>query len=302
MVSSMEKEYTKVSLSSRIVNKLLKLLPYKSSTETEEAAKKYIKKISKKEFINKYELISVMNIDHKMPVYTYNGDLDNCEKSGFLLYIHGGSFIEKANRFQIEFAKKVALKSNSTLIFCDYPVAPYSDCLEMFSLFEKLYQIIISKNQTINFIGDSAGGGFAISFAKYVKDKGYKTPSKIITLSPWLDIAMEDDEIYDIAKYDNMCGVDGTKYMGKLWARDIDLKDSLVSPYYADVKDIGEITIITGGHDILKKQCKEFHEKLKKEKIAHNYIFYKDQGHIFGILPIKESKEVIKDIIKILDN
>ena len=27
-------------------------------------------------------------------------------------------------------------------------------------------------------------------------------------------------------------------------------------------------------------------EKLKKEKIAHNYIFYKEQGHIFGILTI----------------
>ena len=60
------------------------------------------------------------------------------------------------------------------------------------------------------------------------------------------------------------------------------------------------MTIITGGYDILRAQCLAFHKKLEKQNIKHNYIFYKNQGHIFGVLPHKEGKLVTQDIVNII--
>lgn len=296
----MEKYYDKVSIGSRIVNFIIKLTPYKKTSDTEEAAKIFINKIKNKKFVNRksYKLNKEEPINN-MNVYSYNGSLNDI-KDGILLYVHGGSFVENANYFQIRFAEKVALKTNMTLIFADYPLAPVSNCKEMLELFLQLYKKILDYNKDIYFLGDSAGGGFVISLASYAKNNNLHLPKKIIALSPWLDISLSDESIYQDAKSDNMCGVDGTKYMGKIWASDIDLKNPLISPLYLNDFNIGEITIITGGYDILRSQCMKLNYILNEKNIKHNYIFYKNQGHVFGILPHKEGKILISDIIGII--
>ena len=252
----MEKNYNKVSLSSQIINYIIKLTPYKKTSNTVDEAKRFIKKIEHKKFKNKkrYNLKLGYQIYNKMNIYTFNGSIDNL-KDGILLYVHGGSFIENANSFQINFAKKIALKTNTTLIFADYPLAPLSDCKEMLELFLELYKKLIIYDKNIYFLGDSAGGGFVISLASFIKSKKLPLPKKIIALSPWLDISMSDDNIYETAKKDVMCGVDGTKYMGRLWANDVKTTDPLISPLYLNDLDFGEMTVITGGYDILRAQC-----------------------------------------------
>lgn len=296
----MQKVYSKVSFSSRVVNYLIKFTNYKKSSLTIENAKKYIKKIKKKNFDGKYNLKKEIEIDSKLKLYSYNGTLDEPVSGGILIYIHGGSYIEDATRMQIKFAKKLAAQTNTTLIFCDYPLAPYSNAKEMFRLFDKMYDLLLKKNININILGDSAGGGFAIAFDRYLYLNNKPLPTNVITLSPWLDVSMSNNNIYDAARLDNMCGVDGTRYMGKLWADDIDTKSELISPLYADFSNIENITIVTGEYDILKYQCSEFHEKLNKNNINHNYFYYEKQGHIFAVLPIKESKIVLKDMKNIL--
>lgn len=297
----MEKYYNKSSVSSKIVNFLLKFTNYKKSSSNINNAKKFISNLKKKNFDNKYELYLDCVINNKMKVYSFNGSIDKPLSGGFLIYVHGGSYVENANYWQIKFVKEMAVRTNSTLIFCDYPLAPYSNAIEMFDLFESIYDLLIKKNVAINMFGDSAGGGFAIAFDNFLASKGKILPKNVLALSPWLDVSMSNDNIYEAAKLDNMCDVDGTRYMGELWAGDIDTKSSLISPLYGNYSDIENITIITGGYDILKYQCSEFHEKLKSENIKHNYLFFEKQGHIFAILPIKESRIVLEEIVNIIN-
>ena len=119
----MEKNYNKVSLSSKIINFIIKLTPYKKTSNTVNESKKFIEKIKDKKFKNKrsYNFKLEYQINNKMNIYTFNGAFDSL-KDGILLYVHGGSFVENANFFQINFAKKIALKTNTTLIFADYPL------------------------------------------------------------------------------------------------------------------------------------------------------------------------------------
>lgn len=235
-----------------------------------------------------------------MKVYSYNGTLGK-NKGRILLYLHGGSFIEEANIFQIKFAMRIAKKTNSTLIFPVYPLAPNSNYKNMYKLIDELYSKIRMNCNDINFLGDSAGGGFILSYAMYLKEKGIKQPNNIVMLSPWVDISMTNPELLVYEKIDNMCGVKGNSYAGKLWADDLDTKNYLVSPMYGDFNDLGFITIITGERDILKPDCLLLDEKLDELKIEHNYIEYKGQGHDFGAYPTKEGEMVIDDIVAIIN-
>ena len=296
----MEKYYNKISLWARIINKLFLFTNMKKNSNTVEAAKKFVNKLStRKTMYNLPSKLGLNKVDFRdMDVYCYNGNIDDNKKK--LLYIHGGSYVEQANSFQIKFAMKLAKKNNLTLIFPVYPLAPVGDYKLMYKLMDKLYKKIVSKSNDIIFLGDSAGGGFILSYAMYLRDTSGVQPKHIIMLSPWIDISMTNPDIYNDAKYDNMCGVDGTRYEGELWANGLNTNDPLVSPIYGKFNNLGEMTIVAGGREILTSECLRLHKLLNDQKIEHNFIMYKGQGHIFPMYPIRESKMVLKDITEII--
>lgn len=297
----MKKYYDKVSLWSRMLNFSFRFTNSKKNSDTVEGTKKYIERLSQTS--NQHELPEKLGLTkekvNNIAVYCYRGNIKDDSRK--LLYVHGGSYIEEASYFQLKFAMKIAEKTNSTLIFPVYPLAPKGTYKTMYSFMESLYQKLLETNSEINFLGDSAGGGFILSFSMYLRDKKIKLPKNIIMMSPWLDISLSNPKTYDDAKKDYMCGVDGTRYCGELWADGLDTKDPLVSPMFGDVNNLSKITIITGGNEILKSDCHKFSKILSSNKIKHNFIEYKGQGHDFGAYPTKEGKLVIEDISEIIN-
>lgn len=297
----MEKYYDKVSLWSKLINYSIRFTNAKTNSDTVEGAKKYIEKLSTRQ--NQYNLpykILKKEFFNGIEVYYYNGDFSDSNKK--LLYIHGGSYIEEASYFQIKFAMEVAKKTNSTLILPRYPLAPRGSYKTMYPLIDKLYEKLLEKTTDINFLGDSAGGGFILSFAMYLRDNQKKLPENIIMLSPWLDISMSNPEIYEDAKIDYMCGVDGNRYDGILWANGLELDSFMVSPIYGDFNNLSKMTIIVGENEIFKSECLNLSKRLTEENISHNFIMYKGQGHDFGAYPTKEGKMVILDIAQIIND
>lgn len=296
----MRKIYEKRSFFSKIINRLFKYTDAKKIYSSEEEIKKYIEIIFKKSYDIPKKLGLNLEKYEDMEVYTYNGTIDN-SKNKFLLYIHGGSYIEEAISLQIKFAMKIAKKTNSTLIFPRYPLAPKGNYKTMYEKMYPLYKLIESKNQKINFLGDSAGGGFVLSFSMLLRERIENQPQNIIMMSPWLDLSLENPDLLESEKLDNMSGIIGNKYTGKLWANDLDIKNYLVSPLYGEFNDLPKMTIITGGYDFLKPDCLLLDKKLIDKNIDHNYIEYKGQGHDFGAYPIKEGNLVIEDIVNIIN-
>ena len=297
----MRKQYNKISLWSRLLNFSFRFTKAKKNSDTVEGAKKYIDKLSKKNRNKNLpdKLKLAKDVIDGVNVYCYRGNINDDSRK--LLYIHGGSYIEEASYFQLRFAMKIAEKTNSTLVFPMYKLAPKGTYKDMYPLIENLYMRLLKNSKEINFLGDSAGGGFILSFSMYLRDKNIKQPNNIIAMSPWLDISLSNPDTYEDAKKDYMCGVDGTRYCGKLWIDDLDVKNPLVSPMFGDVKNLSKITIITGGREVLKSDCHKFSKILTTNKIDHNFIEYKGQGHDFGAYPTKEGKLVIEDISHIIN-
>lgn len=207
-----------------------------------------------------------------MDVYSYNGKINDNKKK--LLYIHGGAYIGNAIYFQLKSVMKIAKKTNSTLIFPVYPLAPKYNYKSAYNLIEILYCDLLKNNNIINMIGDSAGGGFILSFSMYLRDNNIKQPENIIMLSPWLDISLKNPKIKEYEKKDLILGVLGSKYAGKLWSADLDSNNFLVSPLYGKFKNLGKMTIIVGGNELLKPDINILKEKLDSLKIKYNYLEY----------------------------
>lgn len=298
----MKKYYNSVSLYSKFINFSFKFTNAKKNYLTEENAKKFINNYqhTKKNY-NKYDKCKLIKYNiETYEVYFYNGSIDEL-KDKIILYIHGGSFVEEAISYQIEFAKKIAKKTNSTLIIPRYQLIPEGNYKTMYKLIDNIYNKIKQTNREIHFLGDSSGGGFVLSYAMYLRDKNDILPKNILMLSPWIDLSMENEELKESEKLDNMSGLAGNKYCGKLWADDLNIKDAKISPIYGDLTKLPKLTIATGSYDILKPDCLRLCKILDENEIDYNYIEYKNQGHDFGMYPTKEGNLLIDDFSNIIN-
>ena len=150
-------------------------------------------------------------------------------------------------------------------------------------------------------LGDSSGG-FVLAYAMYLRDNQKVLPKNVLLLSPWVDLSMDNPELLESVKLDNMCGLEGNKFCGKLWADGLDIKNPLISSLYGDFNKLPKITIATGTFDILRPDCIRLSKKLDEQGIEHNFIEYKNQGHDFGCYPTFEGKLLIEDFAKIIND
>ena len=202
-----------------------------------------------------------------------------------ILYIHGGSYMAEVTKEHWEFIKNIAIDTNATIIVPDYPLAPKYTYKEVFEMMEPLYQELVEKVDSKDFIviGDSAGGGLALALEEKLSQEGVSMPEKTILVSPWLDTRLNNPEIEEVQKRDKELSkiklqLAGIAYAGK------DGKDSyLVNPIDGDLSKLKNITILTGTNDILNPDVHLLQKKAKEQGITIEVKEYENAGHIWMI-------------------
>lgn len=212
-----------------------------------------------------------------------------------ILYIHGGSYMAEVKKEHWEFIKNIAIDTNATIILPDYPLAPKYTYKEVFEMMEPLYQELVEKVDSKDFIviGDSAGGGLALALEEKLSQEGVSMPEKTILVSPWLDTRLNNPEIEEVQKRDKELSkiklqLAGIAYAGK------DGKDSyLVNPIDGDLSKLKNITILTGTNDILNPDVHLLQEKAKEQGITIEVKEYENAGHIW-LIEKNSSQELVQ--------
>ncbi len=222
----------------------------------------------------------------------------------YIIYFHGGAYIHNISKIHWDFLEKLAIKTRATIIVPDYPLAPQANFEETHAMIEKLYELLLKKTEAgnISFIGDSSGGGLALSFAQKLRNERMPLPQKIILLSPWLDVTMDNPEIKEIDKKDRILDIKGLQLAGESFAKGTDPKDHLVSPIYGEFHDLGEISLFIGTHDLFYPDCQKLKDILKKQGAPFNYYEYPKMLHAWMLMTnLKESKNAIEQIAGLLN-
>jgi len=102
-------------------------------------------------------------------------------------------------------------------------------------------QIALHGAQNVSVIGDSAGGNLAMSAVEYMVAQGDPTPSSMVLLSPWLDLALGQQ-------------------IGSVWAGGLPLNNYLVSPLYGSLSGLPPTYVYSGGLDPLSIQAFYLHQ------------------------------------------
>lgn len=251
----------------------------------------YLAKKKYKSNVKEYDYLNTQIIS-----FTNKKDVDKV-----IVYLHGAAYISKPTSHHIRFVDKMAKDTSSIVLFVIYPKLCNNTYKQSFKLLKQLYNdILMQTKKPIIFIGDSSGGGLALSFNLYLIKENIITPNKTILFSPWLDISMSNNKIKEYEHKDCMLSIKPLKQLASLWADDLALNDYKVSPFFEDPTGLDNIYIFVGKREILYPETICYYNKLLQYNINCELIIDKTQGHVYVLYPTKEANHAYQKIINII--
>ena len=219
-----------------------------------------------------------------------------------VIYLHGGAYVNSFASQHWDLMSKLVQALNCTVIAPNYPHAPEHNVHDVFALMLPLYNELAANagSANITIMGDSSGGGISLALAQRLREDGLTQPGRLILLSPWLDATLSNPEIAEFDKIDPFLGVEGLRYGGAAYARDVDPKSYLVSPVYGSVKDLAPISLFIGTRDILFPDCRKLCDRAADEGVHLDYREYDQMVHDWMIGTMPEAKHAISEIVDLI--
>ena len=224
------------------------------------------------------------------------------DPSRVVLYLHGGGYTIGSIASYRSYTGRLARASQSRLLSVGYRLAPehpFPAALDdAVSSYHWLLDQGISPSR-ISVVGDSAGGGLALSMAIAIRDAGAPTPASIVAIGPSTDLAKEGASMKERAHLDPIVTYESSmahalRYVGPRG----NLKHPLASPLYADLRGLPPLLIMVGTHEALFDDSTRFAAKAEAAGVEVQLDIWEEMIHVWpffaDILP--EGRQAIDKI------
>ena len=219
-----------------------------------------------------------------------------------VLYIHGGAYYHNFSSRHWKAMAEWAETTGCGIVAPNYPLLYRYTVKDAFPLMLQLYRQLQERYSArrILVMGDSAGGGFSLALAQEVlKTDSLELPSRLVLISPWVDVAGGDDALQE---YDTFLNNEVLRHVGADWAGEIDVHDPIVSPLYGDMQDLPPTDLFTGTWEVFYTDIVKTFDKMKAAGVDVRLHVKEKMGHVYPLWPCLEGKEARKEIAKIINN
>jgi monoterpene epsilon-lactone hydrolase len=208
------------------------------------------------------------------------------EPTRTLFFVHGGGYMAPIDPFHVRYAARLALALDARVVLPDYPLAPEHTWRDSFDPMTDLAQRWAKEPGGLVFVGDSAGGGYALALALALRDRGGAQATHLLLHAPWVDLTTSTPDTVEVA------GDDPWLFLGKLhayaewWAGSVeDLGRPEVSPALADLDGLPPALMFCGTRDTLVPGCRLLARLAGEAGWDLTYVEVPDLIHVFALLP-----------------
>ena len=108
-------------------------------------------------------------------------------------------------------------------------------------------------------VGHSVGGNFAISLGLRLRDSGAALPGALLSISPWVDLAMTNETLTTNADRDKLLSRPLLEFFRSAWldGTDVDRHDPRVNLLAADLAGLPPIAVYYGADELLAGEAAE---------------------------------------------
>ncbi len=234
-----------------------------------------------------------------IPCYTLR-PLHGEGANGHLLYLHGGGYHETMVPVRWRLLSTLVNRSDLTATVPLYPLAPehtYRDTYPwLLALYRHLCDTLSPEQLTV--MGDSAGGGMALSLVQLAIGLGLPHPRQTLLLSPWLDLTLQNPAIRERERADPALSSAGLLVAARWWAGGDDPASCVLSPINGSLTGMGPLFLAVGTDDLLYPDTLLLRERALAEGVELEFIEKEGLPHLFMYAPIPEAKPVIERLVE----
>ena len=220
-----------------------------------------------------------------------------------VLFLHGGAYVQNISKLHWHLVGQLIRETGCTFVVPDCPLAPAYTYADAFRVVEphimRLYGSCDPKN--VIFMGDSAGGGFALALAQKMKMEQAALPGQLILISPWLDFNLKNPQIPAVESNDLILEAKGLLQATRSYAGETDGSQFQLSPINGLLEGLPLISLLTGTHDILYPDCVLLKNLLQGKNIDLNFYEFPKMIHDFPLISfLPEAKAAIGIIANLI--
>ncbi len=184
-----------------------------------------------------------------------------------LLYVHGGGYIACSPSTHRPLAARLAREWNAIAVVPDYRLAPEhpypAGRNDVLATWRWMLETLGVDPVNVAFVGDSAGGGLALSAALACSDAGLPMPAAIVAFSPWTDLACRGESLELNAERCAMFVPSQLRAAAALYAGSTPRTDPGVSPLYAALQTLPPLCLHVGRDELLRDDTLRFAERAR---------------------------------------
>ncbi|MCS4484120.1 alpha/beta hydrolase [Gleimia sp. 6138-11-ORH1] len=230
------------------------------------------------------------------------------ENSGkVILYLHGGGYVHRASRLHYLMINRIGKLTNSKIVFPTYGLGPRNSLFTELPKILVLYQQLVSERgaQNVVVMGDSAGGGLAVSLLQALRTEQLAMPGQAILLSPFVNAAMDHFQTPYYDAVEPMISIAALIRAGRCWVGEYhDLTDPLISPVNLPVEGVcgfPKITSFVGTHEVFFPDIRDFHGLLSRGGVDNQLIVGERMIHAYPVFPTPEGRAAQLQIAKLIN-
>lgn len=200
-------------------------------------------------------------LDHFTPkAQSSPNNTNNKSNTKLLLFFHGGAYCLHSPAMYRAFLAKYCQTLQCEGCLPHYRLAPehphpagIDDCFESYQ--QALRQGYEPNNITI--MGDSAGGGLALSVLHLIKQHQLPMPRSVVLISPAGDWTLQGPSFYENEDIDPVFFLSSMLYYRQLYLGNTEAEphDPLVSPVFADMSGYPPLYACTNTTELIRDVC-----------------------------------------------
>jgi epsilon-lactone hydrolase len=216
-----------------------------------------------------------------------------------VVYLHGGGSVHPLTADYWRLVRALA-RAPAEVVVPAYPLAPDASIDEVLPRLLAVEAAVARSSPALPTIlmGDSAGGALALAMATRMRDEEHaRPPSAVVTLSPWLDATLDEDDVQALETSDPMLAESGLRAAGRWWAGLRRPTDPLVSPVHADLHGLPPIDIYIGERDILRPAVGDLADRAAREGVDLQVHEVSAMFHVWMTRLIPEGRRTRQDLV-----
>jgi acetyl esterase/lipase len=218
-----------------------------------------------------------------------------------LLYVHGGAYIAGSPRSHRALAAAISESARTRTFSIEYRLAPecaypaaVDDVVEGYSW---LVEAGIRPDR-IALVGDSSGGGLAVTAMLRMQKEGMALPAAAALLSPWIDLESCGDMARSSADRDPIVHAADLRHAARAYLRDETPTSPDVNPLHADLSGLPPLLIHVGTSEILLEDACRFAARAGAAGVEVTLEVWPDMIHVWHILhaEIPEARSAVDSV------